>query len=238
MQHLGAVKDYLLLARGDFYQCFLADAAKLLASPPREKTANSDLGVNTVQLGSLQQKLAALHRLLPLHKQCSKAATPPCLVQLPGTCHKVHMHPELCWPQASLRLVAYKPSWTLPRCFAPVHAAVPWQSAAMKSTAQNDPHFKLFRLVLRPKTSKQQQQQGSQAPGGASSTAPAGGRALMVPSYDSLWDDLALEAEMPWPLGVLLTPRHMERYNALFQLLLRLKRVQLALEQAWQELGR
>jgi gamma-tubulin complex component 4 len=49
---------------------------------------------------------------------------------------------------------------------------------------------------------------------------------------------LALEAELPWPLGVLLTPRHMERYNALFQLLLRLKRVQLALEQAWQELGR
>ena len=44
MQHLGAVKDYLLLARGDFYQCFLADAAKLLAGPPREKTANSDLG--------------------------------------------------------------------------------------------------------------------------------------------------------------------------------------------------
>jgi 3-deoxy-D-manno-octulosonic-acid transferase len=44
--------------------------------------------------------------------------------------------------------------------------------------------------------------------------------------------------QMPWPLGVLLTPRHMERYNALFQLLLRLKRVQLALESAWQELGR
>lgn len=48
MQHLGAVKDYLLLARGDFYQCFLADAAKLLAGPPREKTANSDLGEGAV----------------------------------------------------------------------------------------------------------------------------------------------------------------------------------------------
>lgn len=44
MQHLSAIKDYLLLARGDFYQCFLADAARLLASPPREATANSDLG--------------------------------------------------------------------------------------------------------------------------------------------------------------------------------------------------
>ncbi|KAF6261046.1 gamma-tubulin complex component protein [Scenedesmus sp. NREL 46B-D3] len=146
MRHLGAVKDYLLLARGDFFQCFLADAAKLLAGVPREKTANDDL-------------------------------------------------------------------------------AVPWQSAAMKSTAQDDPGFKLFRLVLRPKPA-------------AAGSAGGPARGLAVPSFDSNWDGLALEAELPWPLGVLLTPRHMERYNALFQLLLQLKRVQLALEQAWQELGR
>lgn len=67
----------------------------------------------------------------------------------------------------------------------------------------------------------------------------AGNKATVtVPAYDSNWDELALEAQMPWPLGVLLTPRCMERYNSMFQLLLRLKRVQLALEQAWQELGR
>jgi len=43
MQHLAAIKDYALLARGDFYQCFLADASKLLAGPPRDNTVNSDL---------------------------------------------------------------------------------------------------------------------------------------------------------------------------------------------------
>jgi gamma-tubulin complex component 4 len=115
----------------------------------------------------------------------------------------------------------------------------------MKSTAQDDPHFKLFRLVLRPKPADAAAQAAadasSSAAGVAGAAAAAGGggaRALNVPSFDSNWDGLALEVELPWPLGVLLTPRHMERYNALFQLLLRLKRVQLALEQAWQELGR
>lgn len=44
MQHLSAIKDYLLLARGDFYQSFLADAARLLADVPRQATANNDLG--------------------------------------------------------------------------------------------------------------------------------------------------------------------------------------------------
>lgn len=47
-------------------------------------------------------------------------------------------------------------------------AVVPWMSAAAKSTAQDDPHFKLFKLVLKPK-SKQQQQRASEsaAPGGS-----------------------------------------------------------------------
>lgn len=44
MQHLNAVKDYLLLARGDFFQGFLADASRLLASPPREAAAANELG--------------------------------------------------------------------------------------------------------------------------------------------------------------------------------------------------
>jgi gamma-tubulin complex component 4 len=127
-------------------------------------------------------------------------------------------------------------------CFCLVFAlaAVPWQSAAMKSTAQDDPHFKLFRLVLRPKPAAAAQGPADAAAATPGAAAPVGGgaRTLAVPKFDENWDGLALEAELPWPLGVLLTPRHMERYNALFQLLLRLKRVQLALEQAWQELGR
>ncbi|KAF8058112.1 GCP4 [Scenedesmus sp. PABB004] len=162
--HLGGVKDYCLLARGDFWQCFLTDAARLLAGPPREKTANADL-------------------------------------------------------------------------------AVPWQSAAAKSTAAADPRFKLFRIVLRPSaaaraTGAAAAPPGTPGAGAAPGSGAGGGRALAVPPYDAAWDELRLEASLPWPLGVLLTRRHMERYNALFQLLLRLKRVQLALEQAWQELGR
>lgn len=33
VDHLAALKDYMLLAKGDFYQCFLTDAAQLLAKP-------------------------------------------------------------------------------------------------------------------------------------------------------------------------------------------------------------
>ncbi len=61
---------------------------------------------------------------------------------------------------------------------------------------------------------------------------------IEVPAFDERWDHLWLEHCVPWPLGLLLTPGHLARYNALFQLLLRLKRVQLHLETAWQELGR
>lgn len=134
---------------------------------------------------------------------------------------------------------------TLRMSLAACTAAVPWQSAAMKSTAQDDPHFKLFRLVLRPKPADHAADApaaaaAAAAPAAAGAAAPAssGAKPLTVPSFDSNWDGMALEAQLPWPLGVLITPSHMKRYNALFQLLLRLKRVQLSLEQTWQELGR
>lgn len=48
MQHLSAIKDYFLLSKGDFYQCFLNDAARLLAGPVNKATATSDLGECTV----------------------------------------------------------------------------------------------------------------------------------------------------------------------------------------------
>jgi len=59
-----------------------------------------------------------------------------------------------------------------------------------------------------------------------------------VPSFDPAWDGLSLEVALPWPLGILITPPQLARYNALFQLLLRLKRVAMTLEGTWQELGR
>ena len=45
MQHLAAMKDYLLLARGDFWNCFLADAWKLMALPPLPNRAAADIAV-------------------------------------------------------------------------------------------------------------------------------------------------------------------------------------------------
>ena len=50
------------------------------------------------------------------------------------------------------------------------------------------------------------------------------------------WDALYLEYKIEWPMGLLLTPGVMARYNTLFQFLMRLKRVQLKLEGAWQSL--
>jgi hypothetical protein len=42
--HLAALKDYLLLGKGDFFQCFLTDAARLLTLPA-EKGTKLDSGV-------------------------------------------------------------------------------------------------------------------------------------------------------------------------------------------------
>jgi hypothetical protein len=41
--HLEALKDYFLLARGDFWDCFLVDAQRLLAAPPNVVTADQDI---------------------------------------------------------------------------------------------------------------------------------------------------------------------------------------------------
>lgn len=41
--HLGALKSFFLMARGDFYHTFLEGAAGLMALPPRRSTAETDL---------------------------------------------------------------------------------------------------------------------------------------------------------------------------------------------------
>ena len=48
-RHLRALRAYLLLGRGDFYQCFLEEARALLAAPPRASTAEADLAVPFAQ---------------------------------------------------------------------------------------------------------------------------------------------------------------------------------------------
>ncbi|KAG0625267.1 hypothetical protein M758_2G041200 [Ceratodon purpureus] len=43
--HLKALKDYFLLAKGDFFQCFLEESRNLMRIPPRLSTAEADLKV-------------------------------------------------------------------------------------------------------------------------------------------------------------------------------------------------
>ncbi|PIA61346.1 hypothetical protein AQUCO_00300709v1 [Aquilegia coerulea] len=43
--HLKALKDYFLLAKGDFFQCFLEESRQLMRLPPRQSSAEADLMV-------------------------------------------------------------------------------------------------------------------------------------------------------------------------------------------------
>ncbi|KAJ7518689.1 hypothetical protein O6H91_20G003500 [Diphasiastrum complanatum] len=43
--HLKALKDYFLLAKGDFFQCFLEESRSLMRLPPRPSTAEADLKI-------------------------------------------------------------------------------------------------------------------------------------------------------------------------------------------------
>ncbi|KAH9325464.1 hypothetical protein KI387_005642, partial [Taxus chinensis] len=43
--HLKALKDYFLLAKGDFFQCFLEESRSLMRLPPRPGSAEADLKV-------------------------------------------------------------------------------------------------------------------------------------------------------------------------------------------------
>ncbi|KNA21461.1 hypothetical protein SOVF_042960 [Spinacia oleracea] len=51
--HLKALKDYFLLAKGDFFQCFLEESRHLMRLPPRQSTAEADLMV-PFQLASVK----------------------------------------------------------------------------------------------------------------------------------------------------------------------------------------
>ncbi|KAM3407381.1 hypothetical protein ACQJBY_001044 [Aegilops geniculata] len=51
--HLKALKDYFLLAKGDFFQCFLEESRQLMRLPPRQSTAEADLIV-PFQLAALK----------------------------------------------------------------------------------------------------------------------------------------------------------------------------------------
>ena len=55
-----------------------------------------------------------------------------------------------------------------------------------------------------------------------------------MPQFSDGWDQLYLSFKVEWPLGLIITQPLLLRYVGLFQFLLKLKRVQLELEEAWQ----
>ncbi|EEH55146.1 uncharacterized protein MICPUCDRAFT_945, partial [Micromonas pusilla CCMP1545] len=162
LDHLGALRAYFLLGRGDFFQTFFEEAAGLLRAPPRSSTAEADM-------------------------------------------------------------------------------AAPFAQAALKSSAVNDPLASRFRLRFNPAErgggdddvgASAHFQPRRAAAAAAATTTSGGGATARVPSFDG-WDGLELDYAVPWPLGLILTKNTIARYNKLFQYLLRLKRAQLALDDAW-----
>jgi gamma-tubulin complex component 4 len=111
---------------------------------------------------------------------------------------------------------------------------VPWQSAANKSSAADDPHLAFFSILVNKAAAEKDIQQLREKDSSSSSNVAF--------AFDDaplqVADCLRIKAQLPWPLGVLITKQDLERYNKVFALLLKVKRVQLELEAAWQELGR
>ncbi|GLC46124.1 hypothetical protein PLESTM_001829900, partial [Pleodorina starrii] len=149
LPHLAALKDYFLLARGDFWQIFLEESRGLMAAPPRLQSVDADL-------------------------------------------------------------------------------AVPFSRSAAKSSAEGDPLLAAFSLrYLR----------GAEAEAAFQvSTGKGATSGHVVPPLDPAWDPLTLEVRLDWPLGLLLGREQLRRYNQLFALLLRLRRMQGQLDDAWKDL--
>eukprot|EP00899_Mesostigma_viride_P015699 jgi/Mesvir1/2412/Mv22150-RA.1 len=158
--HLRTLKDYFLLAKGDFYQCFFEESRALMRMPPRPATAEADLNV-------------------------------------------------------------------------------PFQQAALKTTASEDKYFprvkfRLTSATVRPGTTPSgSASAGGTVPTGGAGPGDGGSSAAAAASVPRSWDAITLEYKVDWPLHMLLTPEALDRYNTVFQFLMRLKRVQILLEAAW-----
>jgi gamma-tubulin complex component 4 len=121
----------------------------------------------------------------------------------------------------------------------------PFAQAALKSSGADDPLLANFRLRFQSpqqnpdadavlKVSRRERRVGV---GGGGGDNNGSGPRVRIPSYDG-WDNLELEYAVPWPLGLVLTKEALRRYNHLFQYLLRLRRTNLALDEAWCRLRR
>ena len=136
-------------------------------------------------------------------------------------------------------------------------------AAAAKSTAADDPLFGHLRIRFRVEPPSPgaaaaaasvhapaaapaaQQTQGQAHASAADATAAAAAAwaasaadmASRLPSFDA-WDGICIEYAVDWPLGLLLAPEALARYNTLFSYLLRLRRCERVLEAAWVALRR
>lgn len=106
--------------------------------------------------------------------------------------------------------------------------ALAFQQSALKSTAETDPLFAALALRWVPADRAAQ----PEAEGGPPVWHPARCASITVPRGDA-WDGLFLECTVEWPLQLLFPPEVLSKYGALWQHMFRLRRVQLALEEAW-----
>jgi gamma-tubulin complex component 4 len=197
--HLEALKDYYLLARGDFWDSFLGDAARLLAAPPNAVTADVDIRQPFQSAGSKTSAAgdalfgAFTARWFPEPQRVRGAR---------------------CWP-APLPLPLPAPLGPGPSGAAarapPAHPPASWPCHRLPTPP--GPLLTLLQLDLNKHKAE-------------------------APAFEPGWDNISLAVEVQWPLGLLLTPHALDRYNLLFQYLLRLKRVAARLQRAWQVLQR
>ena len=187
--HLELVKDFFLLARGDFWHGFLLEADRLLALPPHR--GHADISLNTG-------------------------------FQVAGAkCGLDHADRATLFSRLALRIFGADTSGGDP-------AALTRAAVAAASEAATPMRTPITRKSTAPKT-----------PGPAPPMTPATPSTpkddVRLPALDA-WDGLRLEYDVDWPLGLLLTPRVLSRYNVLFKFLLRLRRVQRRLDDVWSSL--
>ncbi|EFJ46835.1 gamma tubulin interacting protein [Volvox carteri f. nagariensis] len=188
--------DYLLLARGDFWQIFLAESRPLMAAPPRLQSVDADLAVpfsrSATKSSAEGDPLLGAFSLRYLRGQEAEAAfqLPPC-----------------------------PPPPATGNCYRQLLQATA-QSGRNGHVHGNHATFSFMSVSVYMYVS----------------TGKAATAGHVVPPLDPAWDPLVLDVRLDWPLGLLLGREQLRRYNQLFALLLRLRRMSGQLDDAWKDL--
>ncbi|GER24727.1 gamma-tubulin complex component 4 homolog [Striga asiatica] len=203
--HLKALKDYFLLAKGDFFQSFLEESRVLMRLPPRQSTAEADLMV-PFQLKSTWQFLPTSERNSIFGANLGPTPTP---------------QPPL--PLALL--VAYLLHFTKLEKFYP-------EQAALKTIGEEDKYFSRVSLRMPGITLRSSHVELPKSKAYSDGDSGAQADTSMEMSVDG-WDGIALEYSVDWPLHLFFTQEVLSKYLRIFQYLLRLKRTQMELEKSW-----